>query len=100
MLLVYHFFAVAVYSVRLMFRGDLYATGGEKSQVQRPPLTTWPLLCVRALVVMAYACYVIFPIIYTEIRTNIATNQRAWLWPSCLALGVAVVALGASRYVT
>ena len=49
LLLVYHFFAVAVYSVLLMFRGDLFvpigAASKEHARPQRPSFLQWPVLC-------------------------------------------------------
>ncbi|KAL4400874.1 Squalene epoxidase [Malassezia pachydermatis] len=98
MLLVYHFFSVAVYSVQLMFRGDLFISATSSKKVQRPPLYMWPALCIRALIVLLYACFVIFPVIYTEIRTNIATQKTVWLNPSLLILTTGMIGLASSVY--
>ena len=98
LLLVYHFFAVAVYSVLLMFRGDLFvpigAVSKEHAKPQRPSFLQWPALCARAIMVMTYACFVIFPVIYTETCTNIATaSYHKFLRNSCWLLAVAGLGL-------
>ena len=92
LLLVYHFFAVAVYSVLLLFTGDLQTKPGSKQHV-RPSLPSYPLLAIRAAAVLYTACVVIFPIIWTELWTNIAGTHRTLLIQASLI--VAVCSVGA-----
>lgn len=98
LLLVYHFFAVAVYSVQLLFRGELYATHTDDKAARRAPrVTQWPMMLLRALIVLLYACYVIFPVIYTELRTNLATKPHAELFlPSLVLLSAGAIGVAAT----
>ncbi|PKI85129.1 hypothetical protein MVES_001031 [Malassezia vespertilionis] len=70
MLLVYHFFAVAVYAVLLLFRGEL-----DKDNHARPPLHAYPALLFRAIVVLYTACVVILPVIFAELRGNLVEHS-------------------------
>lgn len=74
LLLVYHFFAVAVYSVQLLFEGRLQS--GRKGTPATPSIAAYPYLFWRALVVLFYACVVIFPVLFTEIQLNVATAAQ------------------------
>lgn len=94
-LLVYHFFAVAVYSVQLLFEGRLHS--GRKGPAEKPPLSAYPLLLWRSVVVLCYACIVILPVLITELQLNLAVSRSALLWQYALytaLFGVAMVGLG------
>ncbi|WFD26803.1 squalene monooxygenase [Malassezia nana] len=99
LLLVYHFFAVAVYSVLLMFRGTLLVPADSKKKVTRPPIYAWPMLAVQAMVVLFYACFVIFPVIFTELRANTAPCAHSLRFQSLALLCAGTAGLAASLWV-
>ncbi|WFD41887.1 squalene monooxygenase [Malassezia psittaci] len=71
LLLVYHFFAVAIYSVQLLFQGRLLS--GTKQSAPKPSFVEYPALILRSVVVLYYACVVILPVLFTEIQLNLAS---------------------------
>ncbi|PWN50632.1 SE-domain-containing protein [Violaceomyces palustris] len=70
MLLVYHFFAVAVYSIMTLFTHPRRFKG-EGSTERRPTLTDYPALLLRSVLVFYTACVVLLPVVLTELRSNI-----------------------------
>lgn len=84
-LLIYHFFAVALYSVELLFCGNL-------DEDARPPsLLEYPRLIVEAIIVLYTSCVVILPVIFTELRTN--SRFSTYFVPlAAVALGICVAA--------
>ena len=96
LLLVYHFFAVAVYSVQLMFCGALFVPAGSQKKAVRPPVYAWPKLTVQAMVVLLYACFVILPVIFTELRANAAPHSLTLRSTSLVLLCVGSLGVAAS----
>ncbi|SPO37013.1 related to squalene monooxygenase [Pseudozyma flocculosa] len=83
LLLVGHFFAVALYSIYTLFTHPrLDARSGK---VARPSLLAWPGLVWRSIMVFYTACIVILPVIATELKSNI---------PSLPGVGGAKAAVG------
>lgn len=73
MLLVYHFFSVAILSIVLLFR-----EGTEKARREgRSMLLTYPRLMVRSVLVFWTACVVLFPVVFSELRSNVPTFKQA-----------------------
>ncbi|KAG6820534.1 hypothetical protein H0H93_015705 [Arthromyces matolae] len=73
MLLAYHFFAVAFYSIWVMFTHPIAAhplLAGEKeiSQNRVPRLYQYPTLFLKALLVFWTACVVFGPLLWSEVR--------------------------------
>ena len=69
MLLISHFFAVALYSIYTLFAHPrLYP--GEKVE-RKPSVLEYPALMWRSVMVFYTACIVILPVIFTELRSNV-----------------------------
>lgn len=98
LLLVYHFFAVAVYSVQLMFSGALFVPASSQKKAVRPPVYAWPMLVVQAIVVLLYACFVIVPVIFTEMRANVAPCSLSLRSTSLALLCVGSLGVAASLW--
>ena len=91
-LLVFHFFSVAVYSIQLLLQGRLEA--GRDRKAVAPPWSAYPGLVWRAVVVLYYACIVIFPVLITELQLNLAGSRNPLLW-KLTALAALLAAAGA-----
>ncbi|TFY74160.1 hypothetical protein EWM64_g9852 [Hericium alpestre] len=65
-----HFFAVAFYSLWVMFTHPrpVYAPGADKPTYVAPRLDQYPLLVIKAFRVFWTACVVFGPLMWTEIR--------------------------------
>lgn len=94
-LLVFHFFSVAVYSIQLLFQGRLEA--GRDRKAVAPPWSAYPGLVWRAVVVLYYACIVIFPVLITELQLNLAGSRNPLLWK--LTVLAALLAAAGALYV-
>ncbi|KDN52700.1 SE-domain-containing protein [Tilletiaria anomala UBC 951] len=68
LLLVYHFFSVALYSIWCLFTNERTAANGSKA---KPSLLEYPALLVKSAVVFYTACVVLLPVIFTELRSNV-----------------------------
>ena len=100
MLLVYHFFAVAVYTMVLMFRGQLDTPAGAKLGNREPlPLSAYPTTICRAAMVLCTACGVIFPVIWTELKPNASGGAKPYLGVAAAlaAAGLAFAVYAASN---
>ncbi|KAL9938028.1 hypothetical protein V8E36_002651 [Tilletia maclaganii] len=80
MLLVFHFFSVAVFACRLLFTTDLAlrrARGIEAAKTGIAPSTVppgvkdYPWLLYRTVHVLWTACLVLFPVIFSELKRNV-----------------------------
>lgn len=87
LLLTYHFYSVALYSILLLFRGEL--DGGKP---KRPPITAYPRLVIQAIVLLYTACVVLLPVMYTEMCTNSRRSPYTLPMAAFVALGVGIVA--------
>ncbi|KAL6303585.1 squalene monooxygenase [Sparassis latifolia] len=68
-LLFYHFFAVALYAIWVMFTHPrLVATGDEKPRLEAPRIDEYPALFIKCIQVLWKACIVFLPLIWAEIR--------------------------------
>ena len=68
LLLSYHFFSVALYSIYLLFTNERTFKDGSK---RKPTLLDWPALVWRSMMVFYTACVVFLPVVATEFRSNI-----------------------------
>ncbi|CAD6891946.1 unnamed protein product [Tilletia controversa] len=80
MLLVFHFFSVAILACRLLFTTDLAlrrkrnieaAESGTKPSTAPPGILDYPWLLWRTLHVLWTACLVLFPVIFSELKRNV-----------------------------
>lgn len=71
LLLIYHFFSVAVYSIYLLFALPRYYPATKETR--KPNLLEYPSLMWRSVAVFYTACVVLLPVIATELRSNIPT---------------------------
>ena len=74
MLLVYHFFSVALYSIKCLFTSPRpYPSGkSDGSTITRAPSAAeWPALFWRSIMVFWTACVVLLPVIFTELKSNV-----------------------------
>ncbi|WFD33804.1 squalene monooxygenase [Malassezia cuniculi] len=86
LLLTYHFFSVAIYSIALLFRGEL------DGKAKRPSIFAYPGLIIQAIVLLYTACVVLLPVMYTEVCTNSRRSPYALPFAALGALSVCVVA--------
>lgn len=68
LLLSYHFFSVALYSIYLLFTNERQFKDGSK---RKPTILDWPALIWRSMMVFYTACVVFLPVVATEFRSNI-----------------------------
>ncbi|KZT04024.1 squalene monooxygenase [Laetiporus sulphureus 93-53] len=70
LLLAYHFFAVALYAIWVMFTHprQVGTTDAGKPVYARPRMDEYPFLAVKCVQVLWTACMVFMPLIWTEIR--------------------------------
>ncbi|GAA95668.1 hypothetical protein E5Q_02325 [Mixia osmundae IAM 14324] len=68
MLLVYHFFSVAFYSIYVLFTQPRSLTKGidNAASISEPGLLQYPMLAVRSVMVFAVACRVLLPYMFSE----------------------------------
>lgn len=71
MLLVYHFFSVAVYSIYLLFALPRYYPATKETR--QPNFIEYPALMWRSVAVFYTACVVLLPVVATELKSNIPT---------------------------
>lgn len=105
LLLVYHFFSVALYSIFAMFTHPRLDKHG---QMTRPSWLDYPALCWRSVAVFYTACIVLLPVVFTELQRNVprfpahpgASKGHSWLpssilgvqlQPTYLAVGLAAI---------
>ena len=69
MLLVGHFFAVALYSIYALFAHSRYYPREDKSR--SPSLLEYPALVWRSILVFYTACVVLLPVVFTEMKANV-----------------------------
>lgn len=69
MLLVGHFFAVALYSIYALFAHPRYYPREDKSR--SPSLLEYPALVWRSILVFYTACVVLLPVVFTEMKANV-----------------------------
>ncbi|PWZ01490.1 SE-domain-containing protein [Testicularia cyperi] len=69
MLLVGHFFAVAIYSIFALFAHPRYYPN--EKEARKLSVLEYPSLAWRSVMVFYTACVVILPVIFTELRSNI-----------------------------
>lgn len=67
LLLVYHFFRVALYSIYILFSTP------RPGSTKPPSLLAWPALAYRSVLVFWTACVVLLPVVFTEMRSNVPT---------------------------
>jgi squalene monooxygenase len=75
MLLVYHFFSVALYSIYTLFSKPRVHKGESEARV--PGFLDWPALMWRSVAVFWTACVVLLPVVFTELRSNVPSFNRA-----------------------
>lgn len=104
-LLVDHFFRVALYSIWCLFAHEQWYPSEKRSR--RPSVLEWPLLLWRSIMVFYTACVVILPVIWTEVRANVprlpalgtvtkANSEGSWSLvsrPAIAMLGLALLLL-------
>ncbi|KAJ9478826.1 Squalene monooxygenase [Pseudozyma hubeiensis] len=71
MLLVGHFFAVAVYSIYALFAHPKFYEA--EGRTRKPGFLEWPGLVWRSIMVFYTACIVLLPVVFTEMKSNIPT---------------------------
>ncbi|KAK0543929.1 Squalene epoxidase [Tilletia horrida] len=80
MLLVFHFFSVAILACQLLFTTDLAlrryrmakaAKSGVTPSTAPPSLKDYPWLIYRTIHVLWTACLVLFPVIFSELKQNL-----------------------------
>ncbi|KAK0521234.1 Squalene epoxidase [Tilletia horrida] len=80
MLLVFHFFSVAILACRLLFTTDLAmrrkrnieaAKSGTTPSTAPPGVLDYPWLLYRTIHVLWTACIVLFPVIFSELKQNV-----------------------------
>lgn len=69
MLLVGHFFAVALFSIYALFAHPRFYP--EEKTSRKPSVLEYPALLWRSVMVFYTACVVILPVIFTELKSNI-----------------------------
>ncbi|KAE8220729.1 hypothetical protein CF319_g5793 [Tilletia indica] len=97
MLLVFHFFSVAILACRLLFTTDLAlrrkrnieaAKTGKAPSTAPPGILDYPWLLWRTLHVLWTACLVLFPVIFSELKRNVP-DPFAFTMPSVPSTGMA-----------
>ncbi len=68
MLLVYHFFSVALYSIWCLFTSPTKQSDGS---MRAPSVLQYPSLVLRSIAVFWTACVVLLPVIFTEMKSNV-----------------------------
>lgn len=71
MLLFYHFFSVALYSIWCLFTHPAQPKAGDTTPPTPPSVAQYPALLVRSVRVFYTACIVLLPVVFTEMRSNI-----------------------------
>ena len=69
MLLVGHFFAVALYSIYALFQHPRFYPAEQRSR--KPSVLEYPALLWRSVMVFYTACVVLLPVVFTEMKSNI-----------------------------
>ncbi|CDU24191.1 related to squalene monooxygenase [Sporisorium scitamineum] len=69
MLLVGHFFAVALYSIYALFVHPRFYPAEQRTRT--PSLLEYPALVWRSIMVFYTACIVLLPVVFTEMKSNI-----------------------------
>lgn len=69
MLLVGHFFAVAVYSIYALFAHPKFYP--KEGKTRKPSLLEYPALIWRSIMVFYTACIVLLPVVFTEMKSNV-----------------------------
>ncbi|KAJ1031216.1 hypothetical protein NDA18_002434 [Ustilago nuda] len=69
MLLVGHFFAVALYSIWVLFAHPRFYEAENKTR--KPSLLEYPGLVWRSIMVFYTACVVLLPVVFTEMKSNV-----------------------------
>lgn len=69
MLLVGHFFAVALYSIYALFMHPKYYPSEDRTR--KPGLLEYPALVWRSVMVFYTACVVLLPVVFTEMKSNV-----------------------------
>lgn len=74
MLLVYHFFSVAVYSIYILFTQPRYHPATQ--QTHKATFAEYPGLVWRSVLVFYTACVVLLPVVATELKSNVPTFTK------------------------
>ncbi len=69
MLLVGHFFAVALYSIWALFAHPRFFPA--ENRTRKPSVLEYPSLVWRSIMVFYTACIVLLPVVFTEMKSNI-----------------------------
>lgn len=69
MLLVGHFFAVALYSIYALFMHLKFYPAEQRSR--KPGVLEYPALAWRSVMVFYTACVVLLPVVFTEMKSNV-----------------------------
>lgn len=75
MLLIGHFFAVALFSIYALFAHPRYYPNEKKTR--KPSVLEYPALVWRSIMVFYTACVVILPVIFTELKSNVPSFAAA-----------------------
>lgn len=75
LLLVYHFFSVAIYSIYTLFSHPRFYPKENKERV--PTFLEYPGLAVQSVAVFKTACVVLLPVVFTEMKSNVPNFKKS-----------------------